>query len=221
MPDKSFFSLLLDASPVAQLVLLLLLVLLYLAVWKILHKRIGLRGYETDCNLFEEDFWHGGDLDVLEKRARDGEYGAQGLSRVFLEGQEEFKKACETGGENVDLILEGVRRAMDAAIQRENVFLGRHMQFLATVAGVSPYIGLLGTVWGIINAFQALTQTSNATIALVAPGIAESLVATAMGLLAAIPALVAYNYFSYRLEQMDARFENFANQYLNILHRTL
>jgi biopolymer transport protein TolQ len=95
------------------------------------------------------------------------------------------------------------------------------MQFLATVAGVSPYIGLLGTVWGIINAFHSLTQTSQATIALVAPGIAEALVATAMGLLAAIPALIAYNYFAQRLEQMEARFENFSNQYLNILQRTL
>ena len=221
MPDKSFAALVLQASPVAQLVLLVLLALLYLTVWKILRKRLGLRGYEDDCNLFEEDFWHGGDLDALEVRARAGDYGTQGLARVFLDGQEEFKKACESGGDNADLILAGVRRAMDAAIQRENVFLGRHMQFLATVAGVSPYIGLLGTVWGIINAFQALTQTSQATVALVAPGIAESLVATAMGLLAAIPALVAYNYFAHRLEQLETRFENFANQYLNILHRNL
>lgn len=221
MSDKGFFALILQASPVAQLVLLLLALILYLTIWKILRKRIGLRGYENDCNLFEEDFWHGGDLDALESRARAGDYGTQGLARVFLEGQEEFKKACETGGDNVDLILDGVRRAMDAAVQRENVFWGRHMQFLATAAGVSPYIGLLGTVWGIINAFQALTETSQATIALVAPGIAESLVATAMGLLAAIPALVAYNYFSHRLERLEARFENFANQYLNILHRNL
>lgn len=221
MSDKSFLSLILHASPVAQLVLLILLVLLYLTVWKILRKRGGLRGYESDCDLFEEDFWHGGDLNMLEVRARAGDYGTQGLARVFLEGQEEFKKACEIGGENLDLILASVRRAMDAAIQRENVFWGRHMQFLATVAGVSPYIGLLGTVWGIINAFQALTGTSQATIALVAPGIAESLVATAMGLLAAIPALIAFNYFSQRLEQLEARFDNFANQYLNILHRNI
>ena len=221
MSDKDFLSLLTQASPFALLVLLVLALILYLTVWKILRKRLGLRGYENDCNLFEEDFWHGGDLDVLESRARAGDYGTQGLARVFLEGQEEFKKACETGGDNGDLILASVRRAMDAAVQRENIFWGRHMQFLATAAGVSPYIGLLGTVWGIINAFQALTETSQATIALVAPGIAESLVATAMGLLAAIPALVAYNYFSQRLEQLEARFENFANQYLNILHRNL
>lgn len=171
--------------------------------------------------MFEDDFWHDGDLDTIENRARAGDYGKQGLSKVFIAGQEEFKKACETSGENVELILEGVRRAMLTSIQHENVYLGRHMQFLATVAGVSPYIGLLGTVWGIINAFHSLTQTSQATIALVAPGIAEALVATAMGLLAAIPALIAYNYFAQRLEQMEARFENFSNQYLNILQRTL
>ena len=221
MADKGFWLLVLSASPVAQVVLLTLAVLLYLTLWKILRKINGLRGYENDCDLFEEDFWHGGDLDALETRARAGDYGAQGISHVFLEGQEEFKKACATGDENVNLILESVRRAMDAASQRENEYLARHMQFLATVAGVSPYIGLLGTVWGIINAFQALTKTSQATVALVAPGIAESLVATAMGLLAAIPALIAYNYFSRRLEQLETRFENFCNQYLNILHRNL
>ena len=144
----------------AQAVLLLLLVLLYLTVWKILRKRLGLRYYEGDCDLFERDFWHGGDLEDLEARAREGDYGERGLARVFLDGQEEFKKARSGSGggsDNASLILDGVRGAMEAALQRENVFLGRHMQFLATVAGVSPYIGLLGTVWGIINAFQALT----------------------------------------------------------------
>lgn len=219
--DKSFFALVLQASPFAQLVLLVLLILLYLTVWYILRKRLWLRGYERDCNAFEEEFWHGGDLDVLEARARAGDYGELGLARVFMAGQEEFKKACESGGSNVDLILDGVHRAMEAAMQRENVYWGRHMQFLATVAGVSPYIGLLGTVWGIINAFQALTKTSQATVALVAPGIAESLVATAMGLLAAIPALIAYNYFSQRVERIESRFENFISQYLNILHRSM
>ena len=114
---------------------------------------------------------------------------------------EEFKKSCDSSRWQCGFNLDGVHRAMDAATQQENGYWGRHMQFLATVAGVSPYIGLLGTVWGIINAFQALTHTSQATVALVAPGIAESLVATAMGLLAAIPALIAYNYFSQRVER--------------------
>lgn len=220
MPDASFFALVLEASLVAQLVLAVLALLLYMALWKMLRKRAGLRGYERDCDAFEEDFWEGGDLNALESRVRNGDYGDIGLARVFLDGQEEFKKA-HSAATNTDLILAGVRRAMEGALLREQTFWGRHMQFLATVAGVSPYIGLLGTVWGIINAFHALTGTAQATIALVAPGIAESLVATAMGLLAAIPALVAYNYFTGRLEQLESRFENFINQYLNILHRSL
>ena len=222
MANKNFLELILDASPVAQLVLLILLTLLYLTIWKILRKRSGLRGYENDCRLFEDEFWHGDDLDVLELRVKAGDYGQQGLSQIFLEGQLEYKKGYNKSSKsNPELLLEGVRRAMEAAMQHENVFLGRHMQFLATVASVSPYIGLLGTVWGIINAFQALTKTSQATISLVAPGIAESLVATAMGLLAAIPALIAYNYFNYQIERVETRFDNFMNQYLNILHRNL
>ena len=110
---------------------------------------------------------------------------------------------------------------MDIAIHHQEEKLNRHMLFLATVAGVSPYIGLLGTVWGIINAFQSLTETSQATIALVAPGIAEALIATAMGLIAAIPALIAYNYFSGRVERLQLSFDNFSNHYINILHRNL
>ncbi|MCH9757603.1 MAG: protein TolQ [Proteobacteria bacterium] len=210
-----------EASLFAQLILLVLLVLLYLSLWFILRKRRVLKDYEDKCNAFEKEFWAGGDISVLEERVRSREFGDYGLAQIFLFGQEEFKKACEIGGENVELILEGVRRALDISIQNEETRLNRHMQFLATVSGVSPYIGLLGTVWGIINAFQSLAQTSQATIALVAPGIAEALIATAMGLLAAIPALIAYNYFSGRLESLGTRFDNFANHYLNILHRNL
>ena len=207
---------------VAQLVLGILVVLLYLSVWYILRKRYVLRNYENKCNAFEKEFWTGCDIAVLEERVHSGEFGDYGLAQIFLFGQGEFKKACDkTGDDNIELIMEGVRRALDISIQNEETRLNRHMQFLATVSGVSPYIGLFGTVWGIISAFQALTQTSQATIALVAPGIAEALIATAMGLLAAIPALIAYNYFSNRLEVLSARFDTFANHYLNILHRNL
>ena len=209
------------ASPFAQLVLLTLVLLLYFSLWYILRKRAVLRRYETQCNEFDKAFWAGGAISELEERTRSGEYGQNGLVKLFLFGQEEFKKACQVGGDNTDLIMEGVRRALDIAAQSEESYLNRHMTFLATVASVSPYIGLLGTVWGIISAFQSLTQTSQATIALVAPGIAEALVATAMGLLAAIPALIAYNYFSERIDNLIARFDNFSNHYMNILHRNL
>ena len=221
MADMDLLHLITEATLVAQLVLVVLVVLLYLSVWYILRKRYVLGDYENKCNAFEKEFWAGGDIAVLEERALSGEFGDYGLVRIFLFGQGEFKKACETGGDNIELIMEGVRRALDISIQNEETRPNRHMQFLATVSGVSPYIGLFGTVWGIISAFQALTQTSQATIALVAPGIAEALIATAMGLLAAIPALIAYNYFSSRLEVLSARFDTFANHYLNILHRNL
>ena len=220
MPNMDILHLVSEASLFAQLVLLVLVVLLYFSLWYILRKRSVLKDYEERCNAFDKEFWAGGDIGVLEERAKSGEFGQNGLSQIFLHGQDEFKKACETGG-GVELILEGVRRSLDSSIVHEETLLSRHMQFLATVASVSPYIGLLGTVWGIINAFQSLTQTSQATIALVAPGIAEALVATAMGLLAAIPALIAYNYFSNRLERLSVRFDNFANHYLNILHRNM
>ena len=222
-------TLILQASPVAQAVLLVLAVLLYLTLWYIFRKRLMLRGYESDCRAFENDFWGGAEVGGLYRRVQAGEYGEQGLAQIFRAGQTEFMKARDAVGEKIDgdkndkseLIIEGTRRAMQAAIQHEENILNRQMLFLATVAGVSPYIGLLGTVWGIINAFQSLSKSSQATVALVAPGIAEALVATAMGLLAAIPALVAYNYYTGRLEQLTMRFDNFVNQYLNILHRNI
>lgn len=219
-----------EASLFQQLILLLLVVLCYFTLWYILRKRLTLRAYENHCLAFEQAFWAGGNIGLLEERVRSGEFGEHGLAHVFLFGQEEFHKVCESEDANDkdkdnsdDLILEGVRRALDIAEQQEEEFLLRHMQFLATVASVSPYIGLLGTVLGIIKAFQLLTQASqaSATIALVAPAIAEALLATAMGLLAAIPALIAYNYFSTRLDKISARIEKFSNHYLNILHRNL
>lgn len=225
-------ALLLQASPVAQAVLLVLAVLLYLTLWHIFRKRRMLRRYEADCRAFEDDFWSGAELGGLLARVQAGEYGEQGLAQIFRAGQVEFMKAHNADavsagggvggvGNKNELIIEGTRRAMQAAIQHEEEMLNRQMLFLATVAGVSPYIGLLGTVWGIINAFQSLSQSSQATVALVAPGIAEALVATAMGLLAAIPALVAYNYFTGRLERLAGKFDTFANHYLNILHRNM
>ncbi len=209
------------ASPFAQGILIILITMLYFTLWYILRKRIVLRRYQKSCDLFEQDFWSGKNIETLEKRARQADYHKVGLVQLFLFAQDEFKKACEVGGDDVNMITESVRRTLDVAIQNEEEFLARHMQFLATVASVSPYIGLLGTVWGIISAFQSLTNTSQATIALVAPGIAEALIATAMGLLAAIPAVIAYNYFSTRIDRFSLRFDTFANRYLNLITRNL
>ena len=155
-------TLILQASPVAQAVLLVLAVLLYLTLWYIFRKRLMLRGYESDCRAFENDFWGGAEVGGLYRRVQAGEYGEQGLAQIFRAGQTEFMKARDAVGEKIDgdkndkseLIIEGTRRAMQAAIQHEENILNRQMLFLATVAGVSPYIGLLGTVWGIINALN-------------------------------------------------------------------
>lgn len=216
--DFDFIS---KASPVVLGVLLILVVLLYFTIWYILRKRFALRRYEKNCDDFDRSFWGGVSVEDLEFRVRGGEYNGYGLGQLFLAAQDEYKKASESGVKQPELILEGARRAMDVIILQQEELLNRHMLFLATVAGVSPYIGLLGTVWGIKNAIQSMTKTSQATIALVAPGIAEALIATAMGLLAAIPALIAYNYFSGRVERLQTRFDNFANHYINILHRNL
>ena len=221
MSGFDILNLVFKASIFAQAVLLTLVVLLYFSLWYILRKRLVLGKYEKECDAFEKDFWSGSGIDGLYTRANNGDYGEHGLAQLFVFGQNEIKKAGNLGEENTDLLLDGVRRAMDIAIQHEETFLHRHMQFLKTVAGVSPYIGLLGTVWGMINAMQSLTQTAQATISLVAPGIAEALVATAMGLLTAIVAFIAYNYYINRLEQLSNRFDNFSNHYLNLLRRNI
>lgn len=218
---RGVLELLLDANPASLSVLLLLVVLLFFTVWYILRKRLVLRRYEGACDNFERAFWGGGGIGALAARARGGEFGDGGMAKIFLAGQSEYDKQADAGVENPEIVLTGVRRAMDAAIQHENHALSRYMEFLASVAGVSPYIGLLGTVMGIINAFSGLVDSSQATIALVAPGIAEALVATAMGLVAAIPALLAFNHYNTRLERLDSRFETFADRYINILSRSL
>ena len=221
MHSFNLMILLADASLFAQVILFVLAMMLYLSLWYILRKRYALRRYERACASFEKDFIAVSDLQVLEKLYRTGTQSRQGLVGLFLLGQDELRKS--KNGSSVDrrLTVDGIRRSLEVAIESENTYLDRHMQFLATVASVSPYIGLLGTVWGIISAFQSLAQTSQATIAQVAPGIAEALVATAMGLLAAIPALVAYNYFNKRLQNLTVRLENFSNRYVNAVSRHL
>ena len=218
---RGFLDLVLGAGLAAQSILLLLLVLLFFTVWFILRKRLVLRRYEAACAEFERAFWGGVGIGALAARARGGEFGVGGLAAVFLAGQGEFDKQKDAGVSNPEIILTGVRRAMDAAVERENQQLDRHMEFLSTTAGFSPYVGLLGTVWGIINAFSGLIDSGSTTIDKVAPGIAEALVATAMGLIVAIPALIAFNHFSSRLGVLESHFEIFEDSYLNILARNL
>ena len=219
--ETGIWALVLKASLFAKAILGLLAVLLYLTLWHIFRKRRVLRLVTRDCAAFETAFWSGRNAKGLLMDARDEEFGEIGLAPIFISGWEEVEKLRAAGVVAPDLVVESARRAMNARAQQESDYLNRHMQFLATVAGVSPYIGLLGTVWGIITSFRSLANATQATIAHVAPGIAEALIATAMGLLAAIPAVVAYNYFHGRIEAIIARFENFIDYYSNILHRNL
>jgi len=175
---------------------------------------------------FETVFWSGANLNSLYeevtsgRRQRSGHSGA--LERIFEAGMEEYRKARQTfTGKDIDVtsLLDGARRAMRAAYQREMDALESHLAFLASVGSVSPYIGLFGTVWGIMNSFRGLANVQQATLASVAPGIAEALVATAIGLFAAIPAVVAFNRYSHDIDRLAIRFESFIEEFSNILNR--
>jgi biopolymer transport protein TolQ len=169
---------------------------------------------------FEDDFWSGGDLALLHQSisTRRAEQGA--LARIFDSGMTEFLKGRRAGSTTESSAsLDGARRAMRAAFQREMDELESHLNFLASAGSVSPYIGLLGTVWGIMHAFVGLANVQQATLASVAPGIAEALIATAIGLFAAIPAVVAYNRYTHDIDRLSIRFETFVDEFLNILQR--
>ncbi len=208
--DLSFLSLILNASLLVQLVMLLLLGM-SIASWTIIFKKgATLRAVQRDTERFERDFWSGGDLNTLLEAAQRNTRSAAVLERIFAGGMQEFLKARE---------IDAARRAMKATYQREMDGLERNLPFLASVGSVSPYIGLFGTVWGIMHAFRGLANVQNATLAAVAPGIAEALVATAIGLFAAIPAVVAYNSNATGVDRLSIRFETFIEEFTNILQR--
>lgn len=211
-------SLILNASIPVQFVMLLLLGISVLSWTYIFSKRAALRRANEQTRRFEDDFWAGGDLSVLQQAvtSRRDEHGA--LARIFDAGMTEFIKARRSGA-SPDRVLDGPRRAMRAVYQRELDALESKLNFLASAGSVSPYIGLLGTVWGIMHAFIGLSGMQQATLAAVAPGIAEALIATAIGLFAAIPAVVAYNRYTTEIDRLSARFDSFVDEFLNILQR--
>jgi biopolymer transport protein TolQ len=168
---------------------------------------------------FEREFWGGKDLNALYQGAVNNRHTIGSLERVFEAGYREFAKLRSQAGTDVNTMVDGARRAMRATFQREMDYLERHLAFLASTGSVSPYVGLFGTVWGIMHAFRSLANVQQATLAQVAPGIAEALVATAIGLFAAIPAVVAYNRYSHDVERLANRFESFMEEFSNILHR--
>lgn len=216
--EISLFGLFLEASLLVKLVMLILLGLSVVS-WAMIMQRV--RSYkQAQIRLarFEDRFWSGLDLNRLFQEV-NSRSDLMGLEKIFQSGFKEFVKLRRVGHRDASQALEGTRRAMRVALSREVDQLEVHLPFLATVGSTSPYIGLFGTVWGIMNAFIALGAVQQATLQMVAPGIAEALIATAMGLFAAIPAVIAYNRFSTRVEKLENAYINFADEFLSILQR--
>jgi biopolymer transport protein TolQ len=216
--DLSFLGLVLNASPLVQAVMALL-VLASVASWAmIFDRRKVIRNARLELEDFEDRFWSGGDLgDLYREIAKSNDF--IGLEAVFHDGFREYARLRENSDMDPNSVVEGARRAMRVAMNREMDELENHLAMLATIGSTSPYVGLFGTVWGIMNAFHALGNVKQATLNLVAPGIAEALIATAMGLFAAIPAVVAYNRFSNDVSRIENRYEDFVEEFSNILQR--
>ncbi|GJI98801.1 TolQ transport protein [Duganella caerulea] len=222
--DLSFLSLITNAHLIVQLIMALLFGISLTSWTYIFSKMFAVRSARRLTIEFEKTFWAGGNLHALHQNAGKDRANSGPLARIFEAGMGEFiksKAAYTAARESMDAgaVLDGARRAMRAAFQREMDVLESHLAFLASVGSVSPYIGLLGTVWGIMNAFRGLANVQQATLAAVAPGIAEALIATAIGLFAAIPAVVAYNRFSHDIDRLAIRFESFVEEFSNILQR--
>ncbi len=220
--DLSILSLVANASLLVQIVMLLL-VLVSLVSWTIIFRKwFQIRAAQAATNAFENEFWRGAELNSLYQSVATAKGDPGPLARIFEAGMKEFRRARQKGagaGGDGAAVLDPSTRAMRAAFQREMDALESSLAFLASAGSVSPYIGLFGTVWGIMNAFRGLANVQQATLAAVAPGIAEALVATAIGLVAAIPAVVAYNRYAYDIDRLANRFETFTDEFSNILHR--
>jgi biopolymer transport protein TolQ len=217
--DLDIWTLVLNASLVVKGVMFLLLAVSFMSWMFIFQKWFSIRRAVSQTEKFEREFWGGNDLLALYQGAVNHRHTIGSLERIFESGFREFAKLRGQKSNDPGDMVDGARRAMRAAFQREMDFLERHLAFLASTGSVSPYVGLFGTVWGIMHAFRSLANVQQATLAQVAPGIAEALVATAIGLFAAIPAVVAYNRYSHDIERLANRFESFMEEFSNILHR--
>ncbi|HXF65133.1 MAG TPA: protein TolQ [Burkholderiales bacterium] len=217
--DTSILGLVTGASVLVQLVMLVLLAASVFSWYYIFVKIFTFKRATRLADEFEKEFWSGADLNELFQRAVSARHSAGSLERIFEAGFREFVKLRQQPGMDIAVVMDGVRRAMRATYQREMERLESYLSFLASVGSVSPYIGLFGTVWGIMNSFRNLANVAQATLGAVAPGIAEALIATAMGLFAAIPAVVAYNRFAGDLNRLATRFDSFMEEFSNILQR--
>jgi len=216
--DLSILQLILDASWVVQAIMLLLLAVSLMSWYYIFRKLFTIYRARRQADEFERAFWSRPDLNALYQSAVNARHRTGTLERIFEAGFRDFVKLKQQRVEASDLV-DGARRAMRATYQREMDYLESHLAFLASVGSVSPYVGLLGTVWGIMHAFRGLANVSQATLASVAPGIAEALVATAAGLIAAIPAVYFYNALSNRVKLFASEMDDFAMEFLNIAER--
>ena len=218
MVELSILKLVMQAGPVVKVVMGLLL-LASLRSWAIIfEKRMLVRRARRDADRFEGNFWSGGDLSALF-RSIEARKQSTGMESIFESGFREFARLRQQEDAGADLLLEGARRAMRVAQLKEIDRLEHSLSTLATVGSTSPYVGLFGTVWGIMSAFTSLSSVQQATLAAVAPGIAEALVATAFGLFAAIPAVIAYNRYADQIGRLEMRYDGFMEEFSTILQR--
>lgn len=214
--DLSFLSLITNASVVVQLVLLTLLLASGLSWYFIFGKMFAIRAAIREADSFENAFWSGSDINNLYQRSSSGRTPVVGMEKIFEAGYREFLKLKRQGRMDIGVVMDGTRRAMRAACQRELDALEQHLAFLASVGSVSPYIGLFGTVWGIMHALQDISKSGSAGLDVVAAPIGEALIATALGIATAIPAVLAYNYGLRRTRLYVAEMEDFATDFLHL-----
>lgn len=217
--QMSMWHLISSASLLVQLVMLILVAASVVSWVMIFQRSTTLRSAKAALDNFEDRFWSGIDLSKLYRQVTGSPDADSGLEQIFRAGFKEFSRMRQQAGMDPEATMEAVQRSMRVAISREEEKLEQHLSFLATVGSTSPYVGLFGTVWGIMNSFRGLATVQQATLATVAPGIAEALIATAIGLFAAIPAVIAYNRFSARSETLIGRYYTFADEFSSILHR--
>lgn len=213
----SIWALVMEAGPLVKLVMLTL-VAASVTSWALIFQRgITLTRARRSAEAFEDRFWSG--LDLVRIYREPSAETPESTEAVFRAGFKEFNRLRQQNGVDADALMEGIQRSMRVAVAREQERLERHLPTLATIGSISPYIGLFGTVWGIMNSFRGLANAQQATLATVAPGISEALIATAIGLFAAIPAVVAYNRYAAQADSTLANIETFADEFSSILHR--
>ena len=216
--DLSLITLIIDASLLVQFVMLLLLGASVTSWFVIFYKNKLLKAVTADAQRFEDNFWSGGDLSELYTQLSRRHLEREGMEKVFETGFAEFARSYKTTTDPA-FMMASIQRSMKVVLSREEEKLESNLSLLATIGSISPYVGLFGTVWGIMNSFTALGAVQNASLNMVAPGIAEALIATAMGLFAAIPAVVAYNRYSEQVDRMVGRYENFMEEFTTVLQR--